>query len=236
LIFLANGGDLTLANSIFALNTTAGSAVISLRNFGGTLHATDIIASEAESLTTALSSHVNSLDPAFVDPANGDYHLRPDSPAVDYHLTTNPGFFLPIDLDGRPRGVPLLNNGSAADIGAYELQSLGRLIFTQSPANLVQGATLGTVVVAAEDASGNVEPVSGTVDFTIAACGTVFDLGSATMTNGVAALTSAQRFYTPNSGLSLVARYGSLSATSAAFAVSANSGLLFSNGFESCRL
>ena len=128
------GSALTLSNSILALNTSAGTPAISLVNGAGSVQATDIIASEILSLAPAPGGNVNSLDPAFVDSANGDYHLKPESPAVDYHLATNPDLFQPFtDLDGRARGKKLLlnvrANGSSSDIGAYELQSLGDLIF-----------------------------------------------------------------------------------------------------------
>jgi predicted outer membrane repeat protein len=134
LLFTSGGSAaLTLANSILALNTSAGNPATSLSSVGVTVQATDIIASEISSLNPAPGSNVNSLDPKFVDPANGNYHLKPESPAVDYHLTTNPDLFQPFrDLDGRARGVRLLKqvtNGSPNDIGAYELQSLGDLIF-----------------------------------------------------------------------------------------------------------
>ena len=134
-LFITGGASaaLTLANSILASNTSAGSPAGSLISFGGTLQATDIIASEIVSLSPAAGSNVNSLDPAFVDPANGDYHLKPESPAVDYRLTNPPLFDPQKDLDGRVRDVNLLNRvGSVLshdDIGAYELQSLGDLIF-----------------------------------------------------------------------------------------------------------
>jgi hypothetical protein len=115
--------QVALTNSIIALNayTGASGAVTSAHGF---IFAADIIAAETASLLSASSSNVNSLDPAFVNPAQGDYHLRSDSPAIDYHR--NQVFALPaagLDLDGRPRGVPLLSSKSSAfDIGAYELQ------------------------------------------------------------------------------------------------------------------
>lgn len=57
-------------------------------------------------------------DPRFVDPATGDYHLRPDSPAID---AGEPGGLepgeSPTDLDGNPRIA-----GGRRDLGAYEYQ------------------------------------------------------------------------------------------------------------------
>jgi len=55
--------------------------------------------------------HSLSLDPAFIDPEHGNFHLRPQSPAIDNG--TNVG--LRFDFEGNP--IP---QGSAPDIGAYE--------------------------------------------------------------------------------------------------------------------
>jgi hypothetical protein len=52
-------------------------------------------------------------DPKFVDPAAGDYHLQPSSPAIDAAADAQSS--LTPDLDGTPRP-----QGSAADLGAYE--------------------------------------------------------------------------------------------------------------------
>ncbi len=51
-------------------------------------------------------------DPQFVDPANGDFHLQSDSPAVDAGSATAAPV---VDLDGDPRP-----NGAGYDIGADE--------------------------------------------------------------------------------------------------------------------
>jgi len=53
-------------------------------------------------------------NPLFVDPENGNFHLRPDSPAIDAGVDVG----LSEDFDGDP--VPY---GSAPDIGAYEYGS-----------------------------------------------------------------------------------------------------------------
>lgn len=55
-----------------------------------------------------------SVDPLFVDPANGDYHLSPQSPCVDAG-NPNPAMLPPLDYEGDPRVA-----GAALDIGADE--------------------------------------------------------------------------------------------------------------------
>ena len=96
-------GNLTLA--------TSGDPVLGVRN---------ILASEITTLPSDPS--IISGNPSFVNPANGDYHLCADSPAVDF---AEPVAGDDRDLDNLPRdqdlpGVP--NRFGPRDLGAYELQ------------------------------------------------------------------------------------------------------------------
>jgi hypothetical protein len=61
---------------------------------------------------TVISATVYGGDPAFVDPAHGDYHLTAGSAAVDRGLPAG----VADDIDGNPRPV-----GAAPDLGAHEL-------------------------------------------------------------------------------------------------------------------
>jgi hypothetical protein len=125
---------------------------------------------------------------------------------------------------------------SAASSPFNILPGAPRLIFTTEPADLTRGNVLGTLAVSEDDGSGNVIPDNvSSADFTITtACGT-FDLGSASMSNGVATLISSQRFYTLGSGLKINATTGPLSGTSASFSV-VSGDLIFADSFDGCRL
>ena len=65
-----------------------------------------------------------SVDPQFVDAPNHDFHLNSTSPLRDAGMPSVPGGIFLRDLDDNPRV-----QFGAADIGAYEIQQLGDLIF-----------------------------------------------------------------------------------------------------------
>lgn len=70
-------------------------------------------------LASTISASSRKADPLFVDPAAGDFHLRPGSPAVDLGDTAAVGF-------GSDLGQVPVPQGAAIDLGAYELPDAGR--------------------------------------------------------------------------------------------------------------
>jgi hypothetical protein len=126
----------------------------------------------------------------------------------------------------------LTTNSAAFNITAG---AATQLVFTTQPADVLRGAELGTIAVTEKDADGNVVPDNAAVDFTVVACGGPVDLGSVAMTNGVATLSSVQRFYTIASGKSVSATQAALNATSATFNVVATADYVFADGYEACR-
>ena len=132
---------------------------------------------------------------------------------------------------------PRTDTNVTANITVTAQFALNQLVFTTQPADLARGHALGTVVVTEQDGSGNTVLDNSSVDFSTSACGGSLDLGSVTMVNGVATLTSAQRFYTATStpGLQITATAGLLSGTSQFFNVLSNADLVFADAFEVCR-
>jgi subtilase family serine protease len=108
-----------------------------------------------------------------------------------------------------------------------------KLVFTTQPIDLPAGI-LSHVVVAIEDASGNIESGDNATQIKLvsSAC-TSAPIASATVAGGVAQFNDL-RLYKVGSGRQLQASSTSLSANSASFNVSANSGLIFANAFGPC--
>ncbi len=111
----------TMTNSIVAQGSLPTIAYTGSGN-GETL---DYILS-LETATLGAGQHIIQGDPAFVDPGNGDFHLRGISLAIDVAPAGNPA---DRDLDNLPRDVDLAsvsNLDGPRDLGAYELQSAVR--------------------------------------------------------------------------------------------------------------
>ena len=110
-----------------------------------------------------------------------------------------------------------------------------QLVFTTQPTSIARGGT-ESVVVAIEDAGGNVVVSDNTTTITLQvteACGTV-TLGTSIVTNGVAHF-GPLRFYTVASNLVLHATSSnSLSGNSAAFNVGTSTDFIFADGFDGC--
>jgi hypothetical protein len=118
-----------------------------------------------------------------------------------------------------------------------------QLVFTTQPTDVAVGGSLNSIVVTEEDAGGNTITTDSvtTVDFSTQACGAPADLGSTSMSNGVATLSSVQVFNNPVAnppGLQVTATDATLdlNVLSNAFAVQITNDAIFTNGFETCTL
>jgi len=75
------------------------------------------------------------INPMFVDPANGDYHLQDNSPCVD---SGTPVGAPSTDIEGNPRP-----QGFGVDMGAYEASFSNTVrILSVTPSGAVRGSTL----------------------------------------------------------------------------------------------
>ena len=105
-----SGGDPGVClDSTIVLNTGSGAPSDTIT--GPTCVANYVIAMPQSTALTGANNKLG-VDPMLVDPASGDYHLKPNSPAVD---AADPTATATPDLDGTPRP-----QGSRADIGAFE--------------------------------------------------------------------------------------------------------------------
>ncbi|HEY9509265.1 MAG TPA: choice-of-anchor Q domain-containing protein [Verrucomicrobiae bacterium] len=103
-------GGMQLMGSIVYFNTAPTAP-----NYTGTIN--------SFSCLTPLPAGTGNIDgdPAFIDPANGNFRLQTNSPCIN----TGGGPSSPTDLDDRPRFV-----GGHIDMGAYEFQGPGVGEFT----------------------------------------------------------------------------------------------------------
>jgi len=115
-VLLVNA-DFVLTNSIFAQGP--GYRTLLNTDSSATMNLDYVMSMETDSLSDG--THIIQADPGFVDVADGDFHLRLNSPAVDVAPAGNSADH---DLDNRPRDqdLPEVSNGGVRDLGAYEHQ------------------------------------------------------------------------------------------------------------------
>jgi hypothetical protein len=106
--------NLTLTNSIVRGPGESLSSVA-----GGSL---TVSRSDYQTKTAGVTDGGGNLtvDPAFVDPAGGDYHLRATSPVVDGALSSSAS----LDRDGKQRFDGDKDGTTEPDMGAYELRDV----------------------------------------------------------------------------------------------------------------
>jgi predicted outer membrane repeat protein len=106
-----NGGTVGITNTIIVNHTTG------IEQLGGTVfEAYSLFFGNSQDYVGTIVHGDHDLfnqPPAFVDPANGDYHIRVGSPAIDAGVDAG----VTTDIDGQPRPA-----GSGFDLGADEWQ------------------------------------------------------------------------------------------------------------------
>jgi len=122
-IYVANNSTAALTNTILAGHTTAiattGNGAAAL---AATLWGTGDWANTTDWEGTGITSADNHWgNPAFVDPARGDYHIQPASAAIDAGVEAG----IVTDIDGQPRP-----QGDGPDIGADEAPPFPNLAVT----------------------------------------------------------------------------------------------------------
>lgn len=94
---------------------------------GGTFGVTYTMSNDISTLPHGISNPgvVQVVDPGFVEPAIGDYHLRNDSPALDFEPAV---YDFSLDCLYGPSDLPNVpNRFGPSDLGAYELYSTDRI-------------------------------------------------------------------------------------------------------------
>jgi predicted outer membrane repeat protein len=123
----ATGANVSIGGNVFIFNTLITNHAIGiLRQSGLITEDYNLYFSNTLNLSNTTSSGVHNVfgDPRFVSQTTGDYHLNPDSAAVDTGVDM--GIFT--DLDGSPRPSKLW-----FDIGAYEFQYSGSIYKSYLP-------------------------------------------------------------------------------------------------------
>ncbi|HEY3413802.1 MAG TPA: choice-of-anchor Q domain-containing protein [Armatimonadota bacterium] len=164
----ATGACTIIGNLIYGNSLTANSA-----SYGGGVNCltasvltNNTITGNTRSFSSGQSSEENNVmadgtqtnniigvwtDPLFVNPASGDYHLKPGSPMIDAgdDSVVQPG---DTDLDGMPR-----IRGAHVDMGCYEAPTSLRVKW-DAPGPAHDGKTWATAYLKVQDAASAVSP------------------------------------------------------------------------------
>ena len=116
------------------LNSVVDTDVSTLSQTGGAQTVHDVVATNIDGLPTA--NDVLLADPAFINPAQGDYRLRVTSDGVSFIVSPAVDFsaqgYDTADIDGRTRPADVAgatNRFGAYDLGVYEMQPITDRIF-----------------------------------------------------------------------------------------------------------
>lgn len=160
-------------------------------------------------------------DAQFVDPVNGDYHLKNPSPAIDagqnsvlQSFLAATGMSLTTDLDGKPRVQDATGKGCTIDIGAYEYpgnsSDCGPTETLKSSLNPAMAGQSVTFTAQLSDSSGT---PTGSIQFldgaTLLSTQTVSGTGSAAFTTSSLAVGS----HTINANYEPTGNFGASSAS-----------------------
>lgn len=109
-----------------------GKKVLRRQNSGGNLTLANLLVNDIDGLPPQVDI-LGTTDAGFMSATSGDYHLRPDSVAVDFaQYAFDPSLDIAYDLDWGPVEVDLpevLNEFGPRDLGAYEMPEIPDLIF-----------------------------------------------------------------------------------------------------------
>ena len=149
--------NIIIGNNEEGIYNYASTPTISYNNFWKNLDAV------YEDSLPDLSGNI-SIDPMFVDPSNGDYHLQTGSPCIDVGTNDAPGR-PETDFDGNPRIIDGDDKeGAVVDIGAFEYQvsESNQIPVTDAGDDQTIAAGPNCMATVALDSSGSTDPDSTT--------------------------------------------------------------------------
>jgi parallel beta-helix repeat protein len=137
-IYLSYGNTANVYNNIIYENTAAQGKDIYLGSIANRIGYSNNY-SDIFGAWTASGSNLNT-DPLFLDPANNDFHLKPNSPMINAGTTAvpDPPGLPSADIEGNPRVI-----GSAPDIGAYEFSPVNPAVGTIGTEMEITGSGYG---------------------------------------------------------------------------------------------